>query len=121
MIVSNPSDVSSWNTFFNLPTNGNTFTSVIISGNTVLLFGGSNIILKNSLFNANASLIKIIDNANCIIQGGTTSITSCSSLIEITLPALTSIGGYGFGYNQNLVTINLPLLTKCKYIWIICL
>jgi len=48
--VATPTNVSQWNTYFSLPTNGTPFTSVIISGNNVYLKGASSISLKTGLF-----------------------------------------------------------------------
>jgi len=106
--VSDASSLTDWNTFFDLPINGNAFTSLVVNGNTIHLIGGSNINLKDNLF-ANLNLISIIDN-NCLISAGSSSIYGCSSLLEITLPALTIIGSYSLGYNPILTTLNLPNL-----------
>ena len=48
--VTNPSLVSEWNTFFNLPNKGTPFTSVLVSGDIVILQGSNNLKIKTNLF-----------------------------------------------------------------------
>jgi len=99
--VGDATSVSDWNTFFNLPTKGNPFTSVVIVGNEVQLFGGSDITLKEGLMNDAAggdSLISVIDDANCIVASEGYPFYSEISLTTIILPALTIITGSEFCY-----------------------
>ena len=129
--VANPSSVANWNSFFDLPTNGNVFKSVSIIGNEVTLTGGSDIILKSELFAENINITSIIDEG-CILSGSTfvfrnaTSLTTvslsglitagnscfqgCTLLSSVTLPVLTSAGISCFQSCTSLTTISLPSL-----------
>ena len=101
-IGNDPSDINAWNTKFNLPTNGNIFTSVIVRGNSVILLGGSNIHLKDNLFNLTLGsndngLVSFIDGG-CIISAGNNVFGNQNqqkangSLTTINLSALTTAG-----------------------------
>lgn len=99
--VADPSSVSDWNTFLDLPTLGNPFTSVVVVGNEVLLYGGSNITIKDNLFydgiNPNTSLLGVEDHSNCTIEIGDFSFTGCFYLSSLILSSnLTSIGYASF-------------------------
>ena len=117
------SGVTDWNIFFDLPASGTSFTSVLVSGNTVSLYGGSGITLKDSMFddvnNYGTHLISFIDNANCVIAAGydvfgAYNNLGCTGLTTVSLPACTSIGGlYGYTFDNaiSLTSVNLPSLT----------
>ena len=117
-----PSVVANWNTFFDLPTNGTPFTSVVVNGDSVYLYGGSGIMLKDSLFmgSTNTNLISVIDNANCIIKCGFSvffdinggSPYFCDNLTDISLPVCTICGDWCFEMCTNLINVNLPLLEE---------
>ena len=49
-IIGDSANVSDWNTYFDLPAFGTPFTSVSVTGDEVKLYGGSNIIIKEELF-----------------------------------------------------------------------
>jgi len=71
--VSDVSNVSDWNTFFDLPTNGTPFESVQVAGNLVKLFGGAGITTKYGLFDTDSAgigLISIVDESNSITNLG---------------------------------------------------
>ena len=95
-IVGDAYNLSDWNTFFDLPTNGNSFTSIIVMGSEIQLFGGSNISIKNDLFydtgSYNNFLLQIIDNGGCIVEVGNFSFYYCTQLNTVILPAAISIG-----------------------------
>jgi hypothetical protein len=110
LLVGDASDVNDWNTFFNLPTNGTPFTSVTVVGNNVELYGGSNIHLRNYLFNNNSNLLSVNDEANCIITTGEAPFNNNYSLVTCNLPSLTT-AGYGCFINcASLTAFNLPAL-----------
>ena len=99
IISGSSSNVSNWNTYFNLPSSGKSFDSVKVFGNTVSLYGGSGITLSNSFENYGygSGLIRFIDNANCIIGlnydvFGADNYGGCTGLTTVSLPACTSIG-----------------------------
>jgi hypothetical protein len=110
LLVGDASSVEDWNTFFDLPTNGSPFTSVVIVGNEVQLIGGSGITLNNGFTN-DLSIISVIDEIGCIISTVSQCFESCNSLTTIDLPALLIADDYSFGSCEALTSINLPLLT----------
>lgn len=141
--VANPANVSDWNTFFNLPAMGNSFTSVVVDGDVVHLIGGSNILIDNILFYGNSALVKVKDTANSIVGVKNGSFYSCGNLTEVSLPVCTStyttpastpigsfmnctslviadfpaaldIGDRGFSNCTNLINVNFPSLTLAR-------
>ncbi|MEI6750718.1 MAG: leucine-rich repeat domain-containing protein [Bacteroidota bacterium] len=137
LMVGDSSDVSDWNTFFDLPANGNPFTSVQVLGREVILSGGSNITIKELLMvDYNSVLLQIIDSgsivkigydaflySNCLTDiylSGCTEIESdengqgafygCSALYNVTMPLLTTLGDHIFDSCTQLSKITLPLL-----------
>ena len=106
--VIDPTNYTQWNTFFNLPTNGTPFTSVIVDGYDVILFGGSGITLRNSLFVNNTSLVEINDISS-VINVGDHCFSYCTSLTTVNLPGLISTdGGSIFEGCSSLTTVKLP-------------
>ena len=124
-LVGDASNVVDWNTFFGFDIDSSLYTtifsSVIVSGNTVYLYGGLGITLKTLLFGNNNNLLRIIDQ-NSIVAVGDTALGYCG-VIEISLPVCKttyydSINGWGygsFGYNYYLTTIYLPKLEVASY------
>jgi hypothetical protein len=119
-LVGDAYNVEDWNTFFDLPTYGNPFTSVEVVGNEVRLFGGSDITLRDSLFDlpddGGIHLIEIIDDALCVIAGGfgcfgSNEYIGCPNLTTAILPAIVTLGDYFFPGCTSLTTVDLPLLT----------
>jgi hypothetical protein len=113
--VLNSSTLSDWNTFFGLPTYGTPFSSIEVVGNEVRLFGGSNIDIREGLFDENNELYYIIDENNCAITLKTQSFNDCVNLHTAILPAVTSSsnGADGIFLNcYNLKNINLISLTQ---------
>jgi hypothetical protein len=116
LLVGDSSQVSNWNTFFDLPTNGTPFTSVTIGardsgvGNNVELYGGSNIHLKDSLFSNNPNLLSVNDSANSIISAGINCFNSCASVTTFDLPQLGTAGINCFAYCTSVTTFDLPQL-----------
>jgi len=118
------SSVTDWNTFFNLPLSGNPFSSVFILENSVYLFGGSEITLRESLFDNQygygSYLISFIDNANCIVAAGydafgADNYNGCSGLTSVSLPACTTLIECCTFYNaSSLISVNLPSLITCS-------
>jgi hypothetical protein len=111
--VVDPSDVSQWNTFFNLPDNGTPFTSVlvgaVVGGTEVLLFGGSNVTGANSLFNSNSNLLSVSDTG-VIISLGVDFFNECTSVTSFNLQGLVTAGDYCFNSCISATTFNLPVL-----------
>ena len=121
-LVGDVSSVSNWNTYFDLPTYGNAFTSVVVIGNEISLFGGSNIIIKEMLFDQEdelgAHLLEVDDQAGCIIEVqydgfGYDNGRGCRNVSYMNLPQLVTAGDYAFsnlGFNAPALTLNLPQL-----------
>jgi hypothetical protein len=110
-LVGDASNVNDWNTFFDLPINGTPFTSVVLDGNEVRLFGGSDIDLRYDLFYGNSSLLSVVDNADCIITASDYCFAWCSSLTTVDLPLLETAGFACFQGGSLLTTLDLPSLT----------
>jgi hypothetical protein len=123
-IVGDVTDVANWNTYFDLPTYGTPFTSVTVTGDEVKLYGGSNIIMKESLFDQpdelGTYLLEVDDQSGCVIEleydvFGYDNNSGCLNITTINLPALVIAGDYAFSYCGRdgglLTTISLPLLT----------
>jgi surface protein len=110
LIGGSSSDVSLWNTLFDLPNNGTSFTSVAVDGNTVSLDGGVNIHLRDYLFINNVSLLSIVA-VNCVTTAGDSCFQNCTAATSFSLPALTTAGDSCF-YNCTAATsFSLPALT----------
>lgn len=109
--VSNPNQVSDWNTLFSLPTQGGSFTSVSIVGNTVQLFGGTNITLKPMLFLGSQHLIDVHDLVGCVVGGEYACFSICEELVNVDLPSATVFTYESFNQCPKLETVNLPNVT----------
>ena len=133
-IVGDSSNVSNWNTYFDLPSFGAPFTSVSVTGNEVKLYGGSNIIIKESLFDQEDEfgiyLLEVDDGAGCIVEveydgfGGDYIGTGCPNVSYMSLPNLLIAGEYAFyylGVDIPALSINLPsLITAGDYCFFRC-
>jgi hypothetical protein len=121
----NPADVNEWNTFFQLPANGNPFTSVQVNTNTVVLKGGSNIKIIDNIFSGifndvAANLVSIVDTG-CLLYYGTQGdvygtsnfFNTCNNLVTVDLALfIYEIGYLAFSSCPLLTTIRLPLCTS---------
>lgn len=106
------SDVRYWNLFFNLPANGTPFASVEIVGNTVKLYGGSEISIGNSFF-TDDHLISFVDNTGCIKSVGNWFFNSNIYIENVKLPNLVTAGNY---FIHNCTSLNSVLLPKIETI-----
>lgn len=117
LMVGDALNVSDWNTFFDLPTYGIPFTSVIVTGNTIELLGGNTITLREGLFGDNTPtdtcLLEVIDTG-CIIaldnagyQFSNSNGNGCLGLVNIELPACNILGIESFAGCETLETIVL--------------
>jgi hypothetical protein len=119
-LVGDAYDVGDWNTFFALPTYGNSFTSVAIAGTDVKLYGGSNINVKPGLMYANKNntfLLGITDKDGSIISVSGDSFSYCLGLKKALLYGCVTIYGRetspyndrgAFGVCSNLNNVKLP-------------
>lgn len=111
---------SNWNTFFNLPTNGTPFTSVLVTENVpiirpeyitysydqqygceVKLYGGGNMTIPASRFVNYRNLRKVIDNGNTVVRIN-------NSAFRQTSVSWYSIAGYT-GYTP--IEVSFPACT----------
>jgi hypothetical protein len=140
--VADASSVSDWNTFFDLPTYGNPFTSVVVDGDKVVLIGGSEITIKEGLFagvvgeTENYHLISIVDfgcveiledsafSKQYIMQEvvlptvhtiGYESLQDLTIATVVSLPLLEQAGDYAMAFCNNIESINMPLLVSAGY------
>jgi hypothetical protein len=119
LLVGDAADVSDWNAFFDLPTNGSDFTFVTIDGSTVNLYGGSGITTKDSLFGDSGygdKLLEVSDEAGCIVELGYNTFgqdiaEGCPNLITLNLPAAISASDWAILDCYSLTSVNLPVLT----------
>jgi uncharacterized protein (TIGR02145 family) len=100
--VADASSVSDWNTFFDLPTNGSSFTSVEVVGDMVRLIGGSGITIKDYLFVSNNNLLNVVDNG-CVDAIGIQSFRRCDGLTNPSFNYTLTIDVGGFTDCINLV------------------
>lgn len=125
--VADPTDVAEWNTFFS--TSGTAFTSVVVNGNTVELYGASNTGLDLTGFIGSTSILAIDDQSDQITSisqmGGATALLAvnlpavtsipdnafngCTSLSDAQIGSATSIGAASFKDCQSLISISGPV------------
>ena len=133
--VANPALVSEWNTLFNLPAKGTPFTSVLVSGDIVILKGATSLKIKTNLFE-NALYIKQIVDAGCVTEiesyglskypGSTLDYTVFPNLVTIgdgaffntaltviDFPKVETLGSNAFHDCFNVTTVNLPEMISC--------
>ena len=108
--VANPALVSEWNTLFNLPAKGTPFTSVLVSGDIVILKGATSLKIRTDLFK-NALHIKQIVDAGCVTEiessGLIREYPAVSTLDYAVFPNLITIGNYAF-FQTSLAVIDFP-------------
>mgnify|MGYP003325949515 CR=1 FL=1 len=111
--VGNPTSVSDWNTFFDLPNYGTPFTKVRIIGNIIRLYGGENITLKSQIFQSRP--LKKISDSKIIIKANDNSFYGCTSLTSVSLFGLINAGNYCFYNCTSLTSISLPACINILY------
>lgn len=101
--------VADWNTFFGI---GDITAVVYSAGGTVVdLYIASTFTIANDLFFENTTIVRILDYAESVVGIGDHCFASCTSLLEIDLPALTTIGSTSFFQCSSVTDVNIPLLT----------
>jgi hypothetical protein len=135
--VVDPTNVGQWNTFYDLPTNGAVFTSVVVAGNQVTLIGGGAMTIRAQAFEADSNLLEIYDDGSVVVailnsafalsvitdatfdsaitigasaQPG--AFLGASALVDLSLAAATTfINDFGAGSIStctSIVTLSLP-------------
>jgi hypothetical protein len=92
--VANYTEVSAWNTFFNLPANGEKFTNVEVSSNTVTLYGNGGAFCNNLRFYGNTHLVSFSDTG-CFSLFGASVFHGCSGLEAFYSESATIACGEG--------------------------
>ena len=87
------------------------FTAYVEVGNTIRLYGGSNVYLP-TLFNSNTSLISINDGCGAITGLDNAVFGDCINLAYVNLPAATSIPVEAFLNCTSLTYFSAPLVTN---------
>lgn len=108
--VADPYSKNDWNNFFETDSFADTpFNSLLVDGDTVTLYGASNLILKADLFTG-INLVEIEDT-NCVVgTTGGTNFNACALLTTAIFPVLLSLGATTFDNCELLVNVSLP---KC--------
>lgn len=123
-IIGDSLNVNDWNTYFDLPNYGSLFTSVEVIGNEVRLFGGSDIILKEELFDQSDSfgtyLLQVDDQIGCVIEiqydaFGYDNNDGCMNLVSANFPNAATIGEYAFYDCESLTSLNIPSAVTLEY------
>lgn len=104
--VTDPSDVSEWNAFFQLPTYGGVFTSVVVDGNKVTLIGGTGITLRNALFYT-SYLTSIHDNSLSITYLDVDCLKQNYTLTSVKLNGVLKVENGAFALNTALTLLEL--------------
>ncbi len=114
--ITDLTDVSQWNNFFNFPTYGNAFTSVEIIGNEAKLFGGSNITLRSHMFRVGGRggqadhVVQFLDEAECIVDmEPSDTFSNQVQLTTVNLPSVVNIVERAFAGCTSLTSVNVPL------------
>lgn len=113
LLVGDSGNVSDWNTYLDLPNFGTPFSYVVVNGNTVSLYGGYNIELKDYSFRDYTHLLKFIDNGGSVTTFGEECFggpLGTSSLQEIFSHGVENTSYRSFYKCNSLTTLNLPTL-----------
>jgi hypothetical protein len=112
-------NLADWND--RLVQTGDPYTSISVdeATYTVYLSGGSNVVLKDNVFNGDIEggnglgndLLQVQDNGT-IIEVGNISFGNADNLTIVELPEVTTIGTYAFYNGTKLQYVNLPNVTS---------
>jgi hypothetical protein len=115
LINATPTDVESWNLYFDLPTRGKPFTSVIVEGNRVKLFGG-NITEFGAGFPGDElnQLIEMVDYDGLFKPTSTPSgvFSGFTALTKLILHGIKSLNSGFASYTESLIYVDLPNVYK---------
>jgi hypothetical protein len=125
--VLDPTNVSQWNSFFDLPNKGGVFTTVAVYGNQVVLNGSSNLSIKTQLFQNNIFLTAVIDSLNYIRVVEASAFSSCSNMTTFVAALTETIATYAFsnctslyaGYFTSLTTLGTGAFIGCTSLFTI--
>ena len=125
--VADAASVSDWNTFFDLPTYGNPFTSVEVVGNMVRLIGGSGITIKYGLFFENRNILIIDDKSLSVLILEDLAFSNADNITFVRINATTAIGEGAFSplnllvefYAESVLSIGDLVFDTCSSIKVI--
>jgi hypothetical protein len=131
--------VANWNTFFNLPTNGTPFTSVVVTENVqiirnstwyetgcqIKLYGGGNMTIPANRFQYNTTLRLLVDNGGTVVRINQFAFRhnqgwyygSGYTPIEISFPACTLMEQYAFYSAAGAYYVNFPRMQTFTSQW----
>ena len=105
-------DLVGWNAFFDTAVNADApFNSIEVGGNTVFLYGPSNLIISADTFNSNPNIISIADDP-FVTEIKDAAFNVCQYLESISFPILEKVGSYSFWSCNTLRSVSLPLATN---------
>jgi hypothetical protein len=110
--VADVNSLANWNTFFDFPNYGTSFTNVSVIGNTVTLTGYSGSILKDSLFRRNQHIVSVTDTG--VFRYISDFVFSNSALVTGTFNDVVYAGFYAFGDYDDLGS-SLTEITGAKF------
>lgn len=101
--------LADWNTFFGI----GDFTDVQYSagGTVVDLYIATTFSIQANLFENNTTIVRVLDFAESVVAIEDSAFRLCTSLLEIDLPALLTIGETSFFQCTSVTDVNIPLLT----------
>ena len=113
LTVGDATNKNDWNTFFDLPTNGDIFSDLVVypAENKVCLIPSvNNIILRDQLFYMNQYIQEVDDAANCIVEVKSITFTNAENLFSFSSAGLISIGAMAFQNTDSLTNFYTPNL-----------
>lgn len=110
-IIPDYTNVAAWNTLLNLPGSGNPFTSVVVDGLNIKLYGGSDIAMDYHGFEESDGWLSIDDPDGLITSLGEDKFQA-GYLTYLNLPGLTQIPYRGLADLGDLATLLLPNVTE---------
>jgi hypothetical protein len=113
--VTDPSNVSQWNSFFWLSDEGSVFTSVTVDGNTVKLYGSLGFNISDGTFTNNTHIVSIVDNAGCVYSLGDSVFGGASSLSVVMLKSCLLVRSANFSNCNSITVFDLRSVTDLGF------
>jgi hypothetical protein len=111
--VADPLSITDWNTFFDLPTYGTPFTSVVLhSADVIYLYGATNITIKEDLFVHNSDIVLLRDLSLCIKYVNDNAFRDCSNLRTLQMDSVLTFGFRSLSDINDNCEFNYPVLNS---------
>lgn len=110
--VVDPTNVGQWNTFFDLPTNGTPFSSVVVDGNDVILVGGGTMTIFVGAFSGSVNVLGTEDQSGVVVLVGSNAYLDCSALALVEFPQMVKFNGSAFYGCTSVVEFAFPELVE---------